>query len=69
MFRRELDRYGRTWIWENYYQDNRDRKDVWLTGAAALRRINDQVLEDIEDHIMLKAFKTGSSMLNVEGIH
>ena len=69
LFKRELATYGRTWIWENYYAPSQDRIDVWLAGAAALRRINDQVLEDIEDFILLKAFKTGPAMLNVEGIH
>ena len=46
----------RTWVWENYYKDDQDRKDFWLAGAAALRRINPQVLEDIEDFILLKGF-------------
>lgn len=27
------------------------------------------MLEDVEDHILLKAFKSGVGMLNVEGIH
>ena len=46
----------RTWIWEGYYKDDADRKKAWLAGAAALRRINVQVLEDIEDFIMLRGF-------------
>ena len=41
LFKRELARYGRTWIWEGFYKDDEDRKNVWLAGAAAQRRIND----------------------------
>jgi len=33
-----------------------------------LRRINEQVLEDIEDYLILKGFHTGSSQMNVEAI-
>ena len=69
LFKREMATYGRTWIWENYYAEGEERKDIWLAGAAALRRINHQVLEDIEDYIMLKTYKTGPAMLNIEGIH
>ena len=53
----------RTWIWENYYQDDEERKNAWLAGAAALRRINVQVLEDVEDFILLKAFKQGPTQM------
>mmetsp|Transcript_46190 Transcript_46190/g.61151 ORF Transcript_46190/g.61151 Transcript_46190/m.61151 type:complete len:529 (+) Transcript_46190:35-1621(+) len=69
LFKRELARYGRTWVWEGYYKDDDDRKNAWLAGAAALRKINDQVLEDIEDFLMLKGFKQGPGMLNIEAIH
>jgi len=60
----------RTWIWENYYKDDQDRKEFWLAGAGALRKINVQVLEDVEDFILLKGFTSGKSgqMLNIEAI-
>ena len=58
----------RTWIWENYYQDDEERKNAWLAGAAALRRINVQVLEDVEDHILLKAFKLPPLSMTVDAI-
>ena len=59
----------RTWIWEGFYKDDADRHNAWMAGAASLRRINNQVLEDIEDSIMLKGFKQGAGMLNTEAIH
>ena len=46
----------RTWIWEGYYKEDEEYKSYWLAGAAALRRINPQVLEDIEDFLLLKGF-------------
>ena len=48
--------FQRTWIWENYFKDDAERMEGWNAGAAALRRINVQVLEDIEDFILLKGF-------------
>ena len=41
-----------------------------MAGSGALRRINVQVLEDIEDFILLKGFTSGKSgqMLNMEAI-
>lgn len=56
LYKRELLQYGRTWVWENFYKDDEDRKGFWLAGADALRRINVQVLDDIEDFILLKGF-------------
>merc|ERR1712037_55414 len=41
LFKRELERYGRTWVWESYFKDDDDRTTKWLAGAAGLRRIND----------------------------
>jgi hypothetical protein len=52
LFKRELENYGRTWIFEGFYSEaEATQKEAWMAGAAALRRINDQVLEDIEDFI------------------
>ena len=65
---REIARYGRTWVWENYFCDDDDRRAGWLAGAMALRRINDQVLEDLEDFLILKGFNSGGSQLQVEAI-
>jgi len=47
--------YGRFWIWEGYY--NEQNNDKWLATAEALKHINDHVLQDIEDSILLEAFK------------
>lgn len=47
----------RTWIWESYFAETDENKQAWLAGAEALRHINVQVLEDIEDYILLKGFK------------
>ena len=58
----------RTWIWENYYRDDQEHKDFWLAGAAALRRINNQVMEDIEDFIVLKGFTRDGRKLQLEAI-
>ena len=51
----ERKKYGRYWIWEGYY--NEKKMDLWLDTAEALKHVNDQVNEDIEDSILLKAFK------------
>ena len=63
LYKRELATYGRTWIWENYFKDDEERKAAWLAGAQGLRRINEQVLEDIEDFIILKGFNIGGQSL------
>lgn len=68
LYKKELATYGRTWIWENYYKDDQEKKDFWYAGAAALRRINDQVLEDIQDAIMIKGFTANGQNLQVEAI-
>lgn len=51
----ERKKYGRYWIWEGYY--NEKKTDLWLDTAEALKHVNEQVIEDIEDSILLKAFK------------
>ena len=51
----ERHRYGRYWIWDSYF--NEKNRQLWLETADALKHINDQVLEDIQDYIMLEAFK------------
>lgn len=47
--------YGRYWIWDDYI--NEKNKDKWLETAEALKHINVQVLQDIEDYILLQGFK------------
>lgn len=51
----ERKKYGRYWTWEGYF--NEKNKEMWLNTAEALKHINDQVIEDIEDFILLEAFK------------
>lgn len=58
----------RTWIWEHYFKDDQEKKDFWYAGAAALRRINPQVLEDIQDFILLKGFTNDGQKLQTEAI-
>jgi len=52
---KEREKYGRYWIWEGYF--NEKNKDKWLETAEALKHINDHVIQDIQDFIMLEAFK------------
>lgn len=51
----ERRKFGRYWIWEGYFNDK--HTDVWLDTAEALKHVNEQVIEDIEDFILLEAFK------------
>ena len=37
--------YGRSWIWEGYF--NEKNKDKWLYAAEKLKNINEHVIEDI----------------------
>jgi regulator of RNase E activity RraB len=53
----ESDRleYGRYWIWETYFSDK--NREKWLQCAEDLKHVNDHVIQDIEDFILLEAFK------------
>ena len=53
----EADRkkYGRYWIWEGYFNDR--NKEEWEVAAEALKHVNEMVIQDIEDFLLLKAFK------------
>lgn len=51
----ERKKYGRYWIWEGYF--NEKNEQMWLDTAEALKHVNEQVIEDIEDVILLEAFK------------
>lgn len=42
-------------MWEGYYHQKNTAQ--WLETAENLKHINDHVLEDIEDAILLEAFK------------
>ena len=43
-------------MWEQYF--NESKKEQWLAAAEKLRKINPHVLQDIEDHILLKGLKS-----------
>jgi hypothetical protein len=49
--KKEREIYGRYWIWEGYFNEKNTPK--WLETAEALKHINPQVLQDIEDSILL----------------
>jgi len=51
----ERKKFGRYWIWELYFNQKNEAK--WLKTAEDLKHVNDQVIEDIEDYILLEAFK------------
>ena len=53
----EADRkkYGRYWVWEGYFNDR--NKEEWEVAAEALKHVNEMVIQDIEDFLLLKAFK------------
>ena len=65
-FEKELAKYGRTWIWEGYYNDTEHHQN-WLDGAERLRHVNVQVLEDIEDWILLDGFQEMPDIRNWPG--
>ena len=68
LFKKELATYGRTWIWETFCKDDEGRQTAWLAGSGFLRKINDQVLEDIEDYLQLKGWTQGTQPVQVEAI-
>lgn len=43
-YQAELKKYGRTWVWEGYYEDTDVNRAFWLEGAHRLRSINEQVI-------------------------
>ena len=43
------------WIWDGYF--NEKRKGQWLETAEQLKHVNPHVLQDIEDAILLEAYK------------
>lgn len=53
--KKEREIYGRFWVWEGYFNDK--LKEKWLEVAEDLKKINDHVIQDIEDFIILKGFK------------
>ena len=55
MEKQEIEKYGRMWIWEGYF--NSANRDKWLGAAEKLRRINPHVIQDIEDYLMLEGLK------------
>ena len=55
MEEKERKEYGRFWVWEGYFSEK--NKEKWLQCAEDLKHINDHVIQDIEDSILLEAFK------------
>jgi len=55
--KKDIEEYGRTYIWEDYVPADEAHQKIWLDGAEALRHINPQVLEDIEDVLILEGFQ------------
>ncbi len=63
--RQEIKKYGRMFIWEGY--SHPAKQEVWIQASEKLRHINAHVVQDIEDYIMLEAFK-GKSAADVRRI-
>jgi len=40
--RLEIEKYGRMWVWEGYF--NHHNQDKWLAAAEKLRHINPHVI-------------------------
>lgn len=53
----EIQKYGRKWMWEDYMSEGPETQEKLLEGARMISTINGQVLEDIEDFIILRAFR------------
>lgn len=53
--RKEIQKYGRMMIWEGYFHPS--KSEQWIQASEKLRHINAHVIQDIEDFIMLEAFK------------
>ena len=58
MKRKELQKYGRMLMWEEYYHPS--KTENWITAFEKLKHINTHVIQDMEDYIMLEAFKDPS---------
>lgn len=53
----DIEKYGRTWIWEGFYDETSDElMKCWPEGVLGLRDLNMHVLEDLEDYILLQGF-------------
>ena len=61
----ERKKFGRYWIWSGYC--NEKNTELWLQTVEALKHINVEVIEDIEDYILLEAFK-GKSKSKIQQI-
>jgi hypothetical protein len=53
-------------MWEGYYHPS--KTETWLNAFEKLRHINTHVIQDIEDFIMLEAFKDSAKPKTVEQI-
>jgi len=48
-----MEKYGRYWMFVNYFSEEEDYLNLWQQGASSLKRVNPAVVVDIEDHILL----------------
>jgi len=51
----DLERWGRYWIWEEYF--NPEHQPYWEDASNRLFNVNDHVQQDIEDVLLLQGFK------------
>lgn len=51
---KERKKYGRYWVFEGLF--NEKNRDNWEALSDKLMKVNDHVLQDVEDHIILKGF-------------
>lgn len=51
----EREEFGRYWIWEEYFSEN--KRELWQASAELMCNVNEHVLQDIQDHILMKIFK------------
>lgn len=52
----DIKKYGRRWIFVNYFREEEEQMNMMLKGASMLSRVNPDVLVDLDDYIMLEAF-------------
>ena len=51
----EREEFGRYWIWEEYFSEN--KRELWQSSAELMSKVNIHVVQDIQDHILMKIFK------------
>lgn len=53
----EISKYGRYWMFVNYFSEEEDIMNLWYQGACSLAKINGAVIKDMDDYILLQGFK------------